>query len=312
MRMSKIFPPIIKSLAVVERAPSISCVPVVHMQRSLNVVRVQPVNSDMSCEELPAPFQGQKSLPNLVEYKRISSDLTRGPDRVSSAHNGLGNFFVCGGSLNVCVSSRRKIIRPLRRVSRTVVISEAFLDNLSGGTPMSRLNLSDGALQILRTANAGGSSDKSEALSFEVLKCMMSGIKLIAPEMAIEYKNNYKTDYAISRANGECVGVSVTRAAFYKRWNTHVERLNAFSAKCAEELLVKKLEGVQKSTESVISPQWKWQILHILAINKGVARLLKREYRKLSSLLRENVTVVITVVGNRFPDIWGSPWPMFF
>lgn len=71
-------------------------------------------------------------------------------------------------------------------------------------------------MQVLVADNAGGSSEVSEALSYEVLR-QAFGVHAVKSEMELDYcpEGSKKVDYAVS-LYAERFGVSVTRAFAYK------------------------------------------------------------------------------------------------
>ena len=117
------------------------------------------------------------------------------------------------------------------------------------------LQLSEGGRRVLTTPNAGGTSEKSEALSFEILSALLK-VRLAATEMEIDYfpHGSKKTDYAVEGPDGQLFGVSVTRANNYCRC-----RGKDFGAADARHLLHKKLDGIIRSTANVNSHKWERQ-----------------------------------------------------
>eukprot|EP01083_Nonionella_stella_P160693 525556_1 len=110
------------------------------------------------------------------------------------------------------------------------------------------INVSSGAIQIMTEENAGGCSELSEGFSFEILKQCFNAI-LLKTEMSIKYWWTHwkKTDYSVC-INNIKIGVSVTRAMKYN---------GIFDKKDALKLLIKKLNGVNESTEGVLEcDQW--------------------------------------------------------
>ena len=168
---------------------------------------------------------------------------------------------------------------------------------LSCKTDFSHMRLSEGAMRVLTTPNAGGTSEKSEAISFEVLRTLLR-VRLTATEMEIHYfpYGSKKTDYAVTGPDGQVFGVSVTRANNYRRGHL-------FDTKCARHLLRKKLDGIIWSTANVNSHKWERQILHIIAPDRRIARLLRRQYRKLNKDVRANSIVLVTILSS-VPAIW--------
>jgi len=154
------------------------------------------------------------------------------------------------------------------------------------------IRLSNDARRMLTTNNAGGNSALSEALAFDVLRASY-GVQLDRTEMQIQYWCPTKiTDFSVTLC-GVRVGVSVTRACRFR---------GAFSVANAEQLLVKKLRGVNESTAHVITPhQWRRQILMIFAQRESVADILACAYARLSSELRGDTLVLVTIARN---DSW--------
>eukprot|EP00741_Cyanophora_paradoxa_P005045 tig00000851_g4887.t1 len=151
--------------------------------------------------------------------------------------------------------------------------------------------LSTSARRVLTTENAGGSSEFSEALSFEVLHRAYNA-KLVATEMEIAYYplGSKRTDYVVEIL-GSTLGVSVSRAMAHR---------GVFTPSDARALLWKKLSGVQASTANVL-PRGLFtrQLLHIWAPTLRVARILRRVYCKDSALnaVRGSTVVLVTVSG---------------
>lgn len=153
-------------------------------------------------------------------------------------------------------------------------------------TDRSALRLSDGARRCVDTPNAGGTSEWSEAVSFELLHHVY-GAQLLRTEMEIEYRCGSKiTDYSIM-LNGQHLGVSVTRAMAYNTVFTLAE---------AHRLLDKKLAGVIASTRGVIKQhRWSRQILHVIAQHADYVPLLEQAYHALDDTLKHDTIVLITV-----------------
>jgi len=159
------------------------------------------------------------------------------------------------------------------------------------------LRLSTGAVAMMNSPNAGGQSDKSEAVSFELLRRCF-GAQLVKTEMSIEYhwSISKRTDFSVrmfdkkdDKEHRESkpalakfafslykkIGVSVTRA--YKH-------AGAFTVEDAMALLKKKLFGVQASTKDVIETDaWKQQILHVWVGEAYMLQCLARAYADIAS-----------------------------
>jgi len=154
--------------------------------------------------------------------------------------------------------------------------------------------LSDEGQRMAFTPNAGGSSEASEVLSFEILRNAF-GAKLLKTETELQYfdsvfgyRGSKITDYAVEMF-GETVGVSVTRAIYLGR----KQKISAFDH--AVHLLEKKLLGIIKSTENVINISWKKQLLHIFVDNEETKIIMTEAFQQVSSRLKSNTIILITV-----------------
>jgi len=154
--------------------------------------------------------------------------------------------------------------------------------------------LSDEGQRMAFTPNAGGSSEASEVLSFEILRNAF-GAKLLKTETELQYfdsvfgyRGSKITDYAVEMF-GETVGVSVTRAIYLGR----KQKISPFDH--AVSLLEKKLLGIIKSTENVINISWKKQLLHIFVDNEETKSIMTSAFQHVSSQLKSNTIVLITV-----------------
>ncbi|KAJ5071756.1 hypothetical protein M0811_09916 [Anaeramoeba ignava] len=156
----------------------------------------------------------------------------------------------------------------------------------------SKTDLSDGALRMKNTPNAGGTSVISEYMSFEVLKLAFDA-KLLSTETEIRYYPEGKiTDYVAS-INKVNIGVSVTRAMKFP-----IDR--DFDENDAKRLLEKKLYGVICSTRNAQFPKFKRQILHIWSVNKKATDVLLSVYNNnISNDLKSNTIVIITTADGK-------------
>lgn len=155
--------------------------------------------------------------------------------------------------------------------------------------PFADVKLSHGAEQLRDLENAGGNSEFSEAMSFDVLSRLF-GARLCKTEMELRYvfSGSKKTDFS-AQIYGHVIGVSVTRAMSYRCKFTEAD---------AERLLSKKLYGVVASSANVIEPDsWRKQILHVWAQHDYVADTLERTYAKMPDALKADTTVLVTVAG---------------
>jgi len=148
------------------------------------------------------------------------------------------------------------------------------------------LVFSHDAKQVFANPNAGGSSALSEALSCEVLSTQF-GVSLCRTEMQIKYWAQSKiTDFSVT-VGGVRIGVSVTRACAFR---------GQFTLENAQALLTKKLNGINDSTEHVITPHaWRRQALHIFVQHQYIADLLEVAYNALPTELRRDTLVLCTI-----------------
>jgi len=182
------------------------------------------------------------------------------------------------------------------------------------------IKLCAGAAHMLTAPNAGGSSEISEALSFQLMHTVF-GAKLVKTEMDIQYfwSISKRTDYSAMIYQHK-FGVSVTRAMKYN---------DVFTRADAHRLLTKKLHGtaiclhrffvvgfsrlimlrlfpactgVNMSSRDVVERDaWSKQILHVWAPSASVARTVREEALQMDATLRSNTIIIITVAT-------GAPW----
>lgn len=154
--------------------------------------------------------------------------------------------------------------------------------------PVSKMSLSTGAKRMFTCQNAGGSSEKSQILSFELLqRCF--GADLQKTEMEVQYfpEGGPITDYTCTMFSTK-LGVSVTRAMNYH---------GDFTVEDAGKLLNKKLRGVITSTRNTME-KWSKQILHVWATSLAESVLIAEAYYQLPRNLKSNTVVLVTVTEN--------------
>ena len=176
----------------------------------------------------------------------------------------------------------------LRRKVRSRTNSGVVFTELKQLKPVSKMSLSTGAKRMFTCPNAGGSSEKSEILSFELLqRCF--GADLQKTEMEVQYcpEGGAITDYTCTMFSTK-LGVSVTRAMKYR---------GDFTVEDAAKLLNKKLNGVLTSTRNTME-KWSKQILHVWATSLAVSVLIAEAYHQLPKNLKSNTVVLVTVTEN--------------
>ncbi|KAK2953740.1 putative Signal transducing adapter molecule 2 [Blattamonas nauphoetae] len=170
--------------------------------------------------------------------------------------------------------------------------SSIIFSSFESAVPFHKFSFSLDTIRMLSLPNAGGHSENSEALSFEVLYRMF-GAKLVKAEMEIKYDNAgwKKTDYSCTLF-GHYIGVSVTRAVGFPSSSD-------FGPSDAQALLSKKLFGICVSNVGVSGEEkWERQILHVWCQNSETAKILQDVYYTLHADLRSNSLLLITVAGN--------------
>ncbi|KAG2227048.1 hypothetical protein INT45_006455 [Circinella minor] len=154
-----------------------------------------------------------------------------------------------------------------------------------------QVHLGQGAQRVLTTPTGGKTSQTStlsEALSVELLSRLL-GSDLTKTETELTYRNyGPMTDYAC-RVQDTHLGVSVTRAMSY--WTR-----KGFKKEDATKLLTRKLNGILKSSQSIVNTNFDKQILHVLSMSKHHASQIKRAYKRLSQDLKSDTVLFITTV----------------
>eukprot|EP00732_Lithocolla_globosa_P005693 Lithocolla_globosa_v1_NODE_6077_length_1140_cov_4.457143.p1 type:complete len:206 gc:universal NODE_6077_length_1140_cov_4.457143:773-156(-) len=160
-----------------------------------------------------------------------------------------------------------------------------FVNILSLRKQFEHLHLSSGSEKLKHTPNAGGSSVKSEVLSFEIL-VRIFGVELHKTEMELKYwpKNGKMTDYSC-QFGAYLIGVSVTRAFSF---------FGDFEMEDALRIMKRKLRGVIESSAHVLD-KFRKQILHVFTRSEKSAKLLQKAYSQIDSHLKSNTIILVTV-----------------
>lgn len=156
------------------------------------------------------------------------------------------------------------------------------------GEVYERAALSAGGQTMYDTPNAGGSSEQSEVVSYEVLH-YCEGASLLKTETQVTYdtsKPGAITDILV-QIDGKKVGVSVTRS--YKPSS------QTYTDEMVKDLLEKKLKGVNESSSRVLpADKWVKQILHVFTANSDATAAVERVYPTIGSDLRADTIVLLT------------------
>lgn len=160
---------------------------------------------------------------------------------------------------------------------------------------LAEMQLGDEAQLVLRSQNAGGNSELSEALSVEYL-CAVFGARRVTPEMQVQYWIQYKIVDYLTYVHGKRIGVSVTRAMGYPS-------ADCFTLADAQRLLHKKLYGLIVARASTCSSDGFYNsLLHIWCQDRRIAELVREAWGSAELELRDHIVVLCTVTA--LPCIW--------
>lgn len=211
------------------------------------------------------------------------SDAAKKPDGDAGATSGAGDILgtLASGSCGVVKTELTQATPSLENNLLVFVAGETY----------DKASLSPGGQRMFDTANAGGSSTESETMSYEVLR-YCEGATLLHTETEIAYQPpddsgaNSITDLEVE-IGGKKVGVSVTRA--------YRPASQPFPDADVKALLVKKLEGINRSSERVL-PQDKWvkQILHVFSVNQASTDAIARVWPTIDAATRADTIVLVT------------------
>lgn len=174
--------------------------------------------------------------------------------------------------------------------------SPFFFDNVmtfdEAWTSADTDRVSEGAREILMDGTAGGSSGYSEAFAFEVLhRC--EGAAFVKSETEIVYDTAGSITDILVAIDGHPVGVSVTRAVTVTGACT---RADTYTEAVAEELLMRKLAGINESTMNVsAADRWVKQILFVFADTAAHAATLRTVWERLDPTLRADTILYVSV-----------------
>lgn len=147
--------------------------------------------------------------------------------------------------------------------------------------------LSEGGVILYETPNAGGSSQESEVIAYELLyRCELAA--LVKTETQIDYDDEGSITDMLVRIDGAPVGVSVTRAVTGPGQPYPIEE--------ATRVLTKKLEGINESSDHVSEADaWVKQILHVVALNADFGATMADAWALADPGLVGDTIVIITV-----------------
>lgn len=174
--------------------------------------------------------------------------------------------------------------------------SPYFFENVTtfedGWSSMEAGLLSEGAREILLAGTAGGSSSYSEAFAFEVLhRC--EGASLVKTETEIVYDATGAITDILVAIDGTRIGVSVTRAVTV---TGACMRSDAYTEAAAEDILRRKLAGINESTLNVSEgDRWTKQVLFVFADTMAHAMTLRAVWDRLEPTLRADTILYVSV-----------------
>ncbi len=147
--------------------------------------------------------------------------------------------------------------------------------------------LSDGGQTIMNTPNAGGSSEESEAIAYEVLyRCELAGLLKTETEITYEPPSSTKTDFLVD-VDGLQIGVSVVRAFAF---------MTEYTVQDALDKMTEKLLDIQESSAHVQAPDtWEKQILAVIAEKPENATAVQTALGMIDAATRGDTIVVVTV-----------------
>lgn len=154
-------------------------------------------------------------------------------------------------------------------------------------------NMTPAAYRLLTTANAGGNSIISEAMSVEFLiKAFTNGnyTNKIITEMEIDYiVNDWKPcDYMI-HINKILIAVSVTRAMSHYNPNN-------YTLDMANKLLIKKLNGLVLARTGVHKHHYFTKsILHVWCQTEQIVKLINQAFDDLDPDYKNGIALICTV-----------------
>ncbi|KAJ4454355.1 putative Signal transducing adapter molecule 2 [Paratrimastix pyriformis] len=277
-------------------APRSNALPIGAVGKNTALGTVSQGSCCVAVEECP-PSSSETPLPSIARLNGCRPDRTDVEDMPTGLDDSHISFSSSGMQLANSDFLLSGPVDPLLALHDLLELPEHsetpffYTHRFSALIPFHRMTFSPDAIRVLTTPNAGGNSENSEALSFEVLHRLL-GARLLKTEMQIHYQAGAKiTDY-LCILHGHRLGVSVTRAM------KHTDPAE-FTAADAEALLNKKLYGVNASSEAVSSSDcWERQLLHIWAQSERIATILADVWAALSNELRANTIVVCTVAPN--------------
>lgn len=166
------------------------------------------------------------------------------------------------------------------------VVRFDLADDPYDDTDFSRLT--SGAQGILTAGTVGGSSELSEALSYEVLARCEGAIALLAAEGEVRYSSptSKRTDFVADF--DETVGVSVARAVIFPG-------TVPYTLAEAQRVIGGKLDDIQDSTANVTNFTWDKQILAVMAWDDVAADRIREAWDGFSAERRADTIVYVIV-----------------
>lgn len=236
----------------------------------------------------------QISKLNLTHFRSVVLNTKR--QRVTTVTKDLikeiksENLFINENFIMTCEKNTFQIEKLIRDKNICGLVNTNFYQTKS----FHQMNLTSEARLVQYTPNAGGSSEISEALSFEILKKFFNA-KLLKTEMEIFYfpMGGSITDYVV-KVFDTTIAVSVTRAMKHND--------EEFTYENADALLRKKLKGIVQSSKNSLL-KWDKQVLHCWTNKENIVKLVNDVWSNLGDHLKTNTVLLITLAHNS-PEVF--------
>lgn len=157
--------------------------------------------------------------------------------------------------------------------------------------------LTAGAQEILTDGTVGGSSELSEALSYEVLARCEGATMLLASEGEVTYSSptSKRTDFVAEF--DETIGVSVARAVIFPG-------TVPYTLAEAQRVIGGKLDDILDSSANVTSHAWDKQILAVMAWDDVAADRVREAWEGFTPERRADTVVYVIVTDGMDRNIY--------
>ncbi|MCU0676928.1 MAG: hypothetical protein MUE69_29585 [Myxococcota bacterium] len=157
--------------------------------------------------------------------------------------------------------------------------------------------LTAGAREILTDGTVGGSSELSEALSYEVLERCEGATMLLASEGEVTYSSPTSKRTDLVAQFDETIGVSVARAVIFPG-------TVPYTLAEAQRVIGGKLDDILDSSANVTSHAWDKQILVVMAWDDVAADRVREAWDGFSPERRADTVVYVVVTDGMDRNIY--------